>query len=417
MQSTLPRPASSNNAGQLNGNRAITVSMVMAPRTARLAPILLLLASTAAADSFGGFSGVDKPYLVNADKVCAPLKVTNGTATGMPSCQKAAADAIAKLSIKSPTPQGGAKAAFEATAQGRTITVTRKQTGATAVTWSAPDSVGRIVDVYASQYEDRVAVAYTTKRLGKEVTDVVAFDFGLSAGTQPTPPTTTPPTTQPPTTTLAPKADPKLTKAIAAARKAPRPRQIAAWQAVLAIDPQHSEAQYRIAAAQVATKQGPAAIATLTALAASSRPDAVDFLVEARFDPAFASVRSDAKFRAAVGLDRKATSAYERFMGLGGQWEQTGTSCDKPEIRFHALRDRTFKLRVKTTCQGSVYDTPFKGTWRLEGDRIVLTLPTRGRQVTKEDEAGCTFQPMGDEDALRCTIGRDLEFTALPARR
>ena len=98
-------------------------------------------------------------------------------------------------------------------------------------------------------------------------------------------------------------------------------------------------------------------------------------------------------------------------MGFGGQWEQTGTPCDKPEIRFTTLRDRTFKLRVKTVCQGSVFDSPFKGTWRLDGQHIVLTLPNKGKQVSQADEAGCEFQGAGDEDALRCQIGRDIEFT------
>jgi hypothetical protein len=104
-------------------------------------------------------------------------------------------------------------------------------------------------------------------------------------------------------------------------------------------------------------------------------------------------------------------------MGFGGQWEQTGTSCDKAEVRLTALRDRTFKLRVKTRCQGSVMDLPFKGTWRAEATKIVLTLPTKGKQVSAADEAACVFEKTGDEDALRCSLDDDLEFVVLPTRR
>lgn len=378
----------------------------------RAALTLLLIPGLSAADSFGGFSGVERPYLVNQDKVCKPLEVKNGAATGMPTCEKAAADVIAHLSIKEPIIQSGPKATFAATASGTTLTITNKQSGTTIITWSAPDPI-KVVDVFKAQYDDRVAVTYTTRRAGNPVTDVVGFDLGQGASTT-TPVTNTP---TPPTTTPQPPADPKLVKAIEAARKAAKGKALAAWRAVLALDATNSEALFRIAAAQAAAKQSADALATLGTLASSTAPDAIEWRIEARFDPAFASVRADPRFRTAVGLDKKGTSTYERLMGFGGQWEQTGTPCDKPEIRFTTLRDRTFKLRVKTACQGSVYDTPFKGTWRIEGDHVVLTLPNRGKQATAADEAGCVLEGQGDEDALRCQIGRDIDFVVLPTRR
>jgi hypothetical protein len=383
----------------------------------------LLLAGTAGADKFGGFSGVDRPYLVNQDRVCTPLKVADGAASGAPACTQAAADVVARLSIKDPIPQAGPKATFAATASGRTLTVTRKASGTEVVTWSAADPIGKVVEVYASQYQDRVAVAYTTRRLGKEVTDVIAFDLGQGAGGQPTAPVDPPgkdPTGTAPTAPTAPTppADPKIAAAVAAARKAPAgARALAAWKAVLAQDGTHPEALFRVAAAQVAAKQTADALATLGVLGGAPRPDAIEWLVEARFDPAFASVRSDAKFRAAVGLDRKPTSMYERMMGFGGQWEQSGTACDKAEVRLTALRDRTFKLRVKTACQGSTFEMPFKGTWRVEGGNVVLTLPNKHKAITAADETVCNFEPVGDEEGLKCTIGRDLEFVVLPVRR
>ena len=390
----------------------------MAMRTAAGVAILLA-AIPASADTFGGFSGIDEPYQVNQDRICKPLAVTDGTATGTPSCDKASADVIAKLSIKPPAAQRGPKATFAASASGKTLTVTRASSGDPLVTWQAPDPIGKVVEVYASQYEDRVAVAYTTRRLGKEVTDVVAFVITKTTGrAQPPSPSPSPTdTTQTPPTSPTPPEDPKVTAAVAAAKKAPRGKTLAAWQAVLAIDSKHSEALYRVAAQHAAAKQSADAIAALEALAATGRPDAIEWLVEARFDPAFATLRADTKFRKAVGLDRKPTSTYERLMGFGGQWEQTGTSCDQAEVRLTAARDRSVKLRVKTICEGHSFASSFSGTWELDGSNVVLTLPTRGKQVTEKDRALCRFEASGDEDALHCVLGHDLDFVVLPTRR
>ena len=375
---------------------------------------VILVAASAYADTFGGFSGVDRPYQVNQDRVCKPLVVTAGKATGAPACDKTAADVMANLRFKAPIPQKGVdKATFAATASGRTLTVTRAA-GEVVVAWDAPDPISKIVEVYTAQYDDRVAIAYTTRRMGKEVTDVVGFDLGKSAQAQV--PKDPDPTVTPPVTP-APVEDPKITKAVAAARKVAKGKALAAWKAVLAIDPAHSEATYGVAVAQASAKQTADALATLGLLAASQRADAIEFLVEARFEPAFAALRADAAFRTKVGLDKKGGTPYERLMGFGGQWEQTGTSCDTPEVRFTATRDRVVRIRVKSRCGGQVYDLPFKGAWRSDGDRVILTFATRGKQVTGDDEAGCRFEPKGDEDSLHCDLGNDIEFVVLPTRR
>ena len=380
--------------------------------------ICVISGGVAAADTFGGFSGVDRPYLIGADRVCQPLAVEAGVAKGAPSCEKATADVIAKLSVKPGVVQSGAKATFAATASGKVITVARADGGA-VVTWEAMDPIGKIVEVYASAYEDRVAVAYTVRRLGKEVTDVVVFELvkttgrdaaagtgaGAAAGTGAG------------TGTAAVVVDPKLTAAIDAAKKAPTAKALAAWQAVLAVDDKSGEALYRVAALHAGAKRRGEALDALGKLAASDRADAIEWLVDARFDAAFAALRADKKFRDAVGLDRPARSGYERVMGFGGQWEQTGTSCDKPEVKLVLARDRSFKLRVKTVCEGMTADLPFHGTWRLDGDTLVLVVPTKGQKASAKDEAPCAFQKTGDEDALRCKLDRDLEFTVMPARR
>jgi hypothetical protein len=388
---------------------------------------LLALGAIARADTFGGFSGVDRPYLVNQDRVCTPIVVANSTATGAPRCDKAGADAIAHLSIKPPIVQSGPRASFVAQASGRTITVSRK-TGGVAVTWNAPDPVLKIVETYASQYDDRVAVAYNVRRAGKEVTDIVAFDLGQNQ-TAIKDPTKDPlkdpamdatkdaPARDAPPDTAPPPDDPRITKAVAGARGAPKPKALAAWKAVLALDAANSEALDRSAAAELAAKHTAEALAALATLAASTRGDAIEWLVEARFAPEFAALRADPKFRATVGLDRKPATSYERLMGFGGEWEQTGTSCDKPEVRFNASRDRKFKLRVKTRCEGAQYDTTFRGTWRIAGDRVVLVLPTQGKQASAADEATCGFETAGDEEGLRCALGHDIDFLVLPTRR
>jgi hypothetical protein len=375
---------------------------------------ILSLAGTASADTFGGFSSIDAPYLVNQDRVCVPLEVVGGKAAGAPKCEKAATDDIAHLTVKPGLVQSGAKAMFAATASGRTLTVTKD--GGAAVVWAAADPIGKIVEVYASQYDDRVAVAYTTRQLGNEVTSIVAFVIVKTTGKEVGGPSTVAPVTPPPTTT-APKQDPAVTKAIDAAHKATNAKALAAWQAVEALDADNSEARYRIAAIHAAGKQDP--IVDLQALAKSSRGDAIEWLVEARFDSAFGHLRADPKFRAAVGLDKPSATAYERLMGFGGQWEQTGTSCDAPEIRLVVKRDRSVKLNVKSSCNGQVFDVPFSGTWRLDDvDHVTLILPpTKHAAASNKDEAPCSFKKHGEEDALRCSVGKDLEFEVLPTRR
>jgi hypothetical protein len=391
----------------------------------RLAVIpLLALVAPAAADNFGGFSGVDRPYLVNSDRVCKPIKVDGPVANGSPECGKAAADAVAKLSIKSPIAQSGnPNAKFTASANGNTLTVSRK-TGEVLFTWKTLDPITRVVEVYAAQYDDRIAVAYSVRAMGKEQTNIVGFDL-LKAGTPVKDPTVKDPTVKDPVndpnapkdpnTGVAPD-DPKVVKAVEAATKAPKGKQLAAWQAVLAIDPGHSETLFRIAVLQMGAKQSADALRQLETLAKSSKPDAIEWLIEARFDPAFASLRGDPKFRAATGLDRKPVTTYERVMIFGGQWERAGTSCDKAEVKLKLSRDRNFKLNVKTVCQGGGYELPFKGKWRVEPTGIVLILPNKGK-AGAQDEAKCPFELQGDEDALHCDLGKGIDFVVLPARR
>ncbi|HEY4056085.1 MAG TPA: hypothetical protein VGM39_05725 [Kofleriaceae bacterium] len=370
--------------------------------------LVTLLGGIASADTFGGFAGTDRSYLVSPDRVCTPLPLT--ATSGAPTCEKAAADVIAKLDFKPLVQQSGPKADFAATASGRTLTVT-KGDGTVIATWSASDPISKVAGVYSSQYADRVAIAYVARRLGKDVTDVVAFDVGRTK-TQTPDPIQTP---TPPAQVVV--ENPQIKKAVDTARKASKAKQLAAWHAVLAIDPQHSESLYQIAVLQAGAKKTSEALASLGALSQSTRADAIEWLVEARYAKSFEALRGDTTFRKDVGFDRKPVNAYERLMGFGGTWEQTGTSCDTPEVRFVATRDRVVRVNVKSACSGNAYDLPFKGTWSLEGDQVVLTFATRGKAVAADDQSVCQFEPHADEDALHCALGKDIEFSVLPTRR
>src|SRR3569623_2737331 len=109
------------------------------------------LGGTAYADTFGGISSIDVPYLVSQDRLCTPLEVVNGKATGAPKCDTAAADDIAKATIKPGVIQSGAKATIAARAAGSPLTITRD--GSPVVVWKAPDPIGKVIDVLASPHE------------------------------------------------------------------------------------------------------------------------------------------------------------------------------------------------------------------------------------------------------------------------
>ncbi|HEY0250603.1 MAG TPA: hypothetical protein VGC41_03710, partial [Kofleriaceae bacterium] len=73
---------------------------------------------------------------------------------------------------------------------------------------------------------------------------------------------------------------------------------------------------------------------------------------------------------------------------------------------------------VKSSCEGQVYDIPFKGSWRLDGDdHLTLVIPTKGQAASAKDEAPCILKKHGEEDAMHCNVGKDLEFEVLPTRR
>jgi hypothetical protein len=379
--------------------------------------LLALAAATPAwADSFGGFSGVERVYMVGPDRACKPLAVEGTKATGVAKCEKVAVDVVARLSIKTPVAERGARARFTAASSGREVTVKRGD-GVAVVTWSSLDPIVRVDAVYASTYEEMVALEIVVRRAGREATDVVGFDvLGSKKATTPATQPSTQPTQPAQPINEPPPLTPEMKKAIAKAKRARGAKAIAAWQAVLVLDADSSEGLAGLAIAQHKTKATDDALATLEKLALSSRGDAIEFLVAARFDKAFASLRADKRFRAAVGLDRGPTSTYERIMGFGGIWEQPGTSCDTAGVTVTFKRDRSFVIKVESVCSGSRDVFKTKGTWKVDTDTVVFTLSNKMRKLD-DDTWRCPLQKKGDEEAIRCQIDRDLEFEVLPVRR
>jgi hypothetical protein len=372
-------------------------------RLVRAATCLLVLSGAAAAraDSFGGFSSVDRPYLVNQDKVCSPLSITDGTATGVPRCDKVAADRLAQLSFKEGAVQRGAKATFAVTASGRSLVVSRVG-GGDVVRWEALDPISRVVEVYAD-HEDRLAVVLQVRRAGRDMTDVVGFALragSSSSGAQVAgaagkdPAASVGPAGKDPAASVDPALDPALERVVAAARKQKGANAVKGWLIVLTLSPDHAEALFRSAGAALAAKRREQALSWLAKLGASTQPDAIEWMVAARFDPAFASLRADPGFRRSVGLDRKPDHPYDKVMGLGGVWEESGTSCDSPTVAMTFTRERRFRIKVRSVCEGMVNESKFAGTWKVDGKGVALALPNRDLDA---DVLHCAFEASGDE--------------------
>ena len=384
-----------------------------------LVGVLVTAVPQAQAENLRGFSAVDRPYLVGADRVCTPLLVTAASATGSPQCRTLPADQVAKLSFGPGIVETGSSAKFNASIRGATLTV--RESDAMIVTWTANDVLGKVVAVERSKFGDRIAVTYTVRRLGREVTDIVVFDLQKSNAATPGPGVTNPTPTGP-VVAIAP-TEPKIEvsasvqKLLTFARTRNGKAAIKAWLIVLTAAPTLAEARFGAAKALAQTKNLAEAVEHLEQLQKSTANDAVEWLVMARFDSAFAKLRGDAKFRTAVGLDRKAPTPYERVMGFGGAWEQTGTSCDTPTVALKLTQDRNFNLSVRSACEGMVSNSKYKGTWHvISGSKpaLRLTLPNKGKDA---EIINCEFVAKGDEEAMQCPLDEDLVLTVLPVRR
>ncbi len=217
-----------------------------------------------------------------------------------------------------------------------------------------------------------------------------------------------------------PVAPPVLDAAGAAlvkkARKATGKKALAAWAKVQALDPDHSEARFGIAAAYVKLKQPTDAITALQALAASARTDALEFLVEARTAKAFKPLAADPAFVAAVAPGRYAREPYELLMGRSADWTTPrvdATDCvdeyDTLDVDLTFRRDRTFSLTGMEfqSGEGEQWHTPhrFGGTWRFVSGGLELTVAAKKKKssIAEDTTLTCTFATVsnGSFEALR----------------
>ncbi|HKE13265.1 MAG TPA: tetratricopeptide repeat protein [Kofleriaceae bacterium] len=402
--------------------------------------LTLAPAGLAAAGSFGGFSRDGSRYLDGA-RVCQPVAGRQG----IPSCEKKGADEVAALGFRKGALQRGGGAAISVQPSGTRLIVRSADGKTVRADWDSGNPVGSIAAVYLSDSGKLVAIEYDARVAGRAQPQVVVLRLAGGAGAAPGPgqppgPASRPapgqpgqgraqpaPAGQAPTSTPATAApdDPKLAAQIRAAD-----RQLAArrwkkaeeeYRRALALAADHPAARYGLAAALAGEGRTTDAVAELAALRRSTHPQAPRWLVEARLGGHFTKMQGDPGFRRAVGIERdpaRQPSAYERLVGLGGHWEQSGAACQDPTVTLDLDRkSEKFQLDIHTRCQGDDQTTKLSGTWRAEGAAALqLRFPNPGAAEEQlECQIGATADRSG-EDALTCTL-EDLTFTMRVVRR
>ena len=377
---------------------------------ARLAAVLAVARrDPAAADTFGGFSGGRRALPGQpGSRVRAARRSTAGARDRRAEVREGRGrrDRAARRSSRRSCRAARRRRSRRPRRAARSRS--RARTRATVVaTWNAPRS-DRQGHRRRTRARTRIASRSRTRRgaLGKEITDVVAFELVKTSRCR-TRPAAAAAATQPrqPQHGADADADPKVAKAVADARKATGAKALAAWQA-------RARARRRSTARRSTgsprcrppARQPADALATLEALAKSSRGDAIEWLVEARFDPAFAALRADPKFRAAVGLDRKAGDAVRAADGLrrpvGADRDAAATA---PRSSSSPSATGRSSCASRPPAAARPCDMPFKGTWRIEGNARSYWRSRRPRARPRARRRGAVpALTAGDEDALHC---------------
>jgi len=384
------------------------------------------LSATAFAGAFGGFARDGKSYLDGADRVCQPI-----ARAGAPVCRKAGKDEVTRLGFRMGTPQRGSTAKVMAEASGTALKVKDARSKALLVEWSALDPISRIVAVHLADGGALVAVEYEARVSGRTVAQTVVLALGgkgasdASAKPQkPAGPVAGLPATPapPPVATMSPRDAKAVAAAVkdgAAQLKKKRWAQAeAAYRKALATAGDHASARFGLAAALAQQKKKADAVSELRLLARSPLPDGPQWLVEARASAHFAGLREDPDFRRAVGIDRdpdRQASAYERLVGPGGSWEQTGQSCQTPTVSLKLDRKtKKFVLLIRIRCQGEDETTRLGGTWSAAGQTdLTLTFPNKGGP---DETLLCKLSDDGGEDSLACTL-EDIAMSLKIVRR
>lgn len=394
----------------------------------------VVVAAPAHAGPFGGFSADQSRYLSGQDRICAPVPVADGKSRAAPHCEQADAGRVAASKFRRGRAQQGAQATYDASFRGTDITIARRPDGQAVVVWTAIDPIARITGVYVSEGGKLVAVEYQSRFGGRMRTDTVAFVLpGAPAVAAPEPAAGAPEPAaagaergraEPPGVGPADPADPRIGELLDRARRADRKGGAGAaadaYRKVLVIAPDHPEARYGLARSLVRQGKRDAAVDELRALADAGHADAIVWLVEARFDKAFARLRAHAGFRAATGLapdPARPRTRYERLVGFSSTWEQPEVKCEQAQVALHLARlERTFDLRITSRCRGYEDETRLSGRWRLgTADRVELVFPNpeSAEEILTCQLDACT----AGEDCLRCGEDADLAFTLRPVRR
>lgn len=364
------------------------------------------LAATASAGAFGGFARDGKSYLDGADRICRPV------AKGPPSCRKAGKDEVTRLGFRMGTPQRGQGATIVAeTSGGTALKVKDARSKALLVEWSAVDPISRITAVYLADGGGLVAVEVEVRAGGRTVAQTIVLALpGKAASADAAKPQKGTAPAPPPAAPLSP-GDAKLVAAAvkdgAAQLKKKKWKQAeAAYRKALATAGDHAAARFGLAASLAQQKRSSDAVAELVLLSRSAVADAPEWLVEARTSAHFAALRGEPDFRRAVGIDRdpdRPLSAYERLVGQGGSWEQTGAACQTPTVSLKLDRKtKKFLLLIRVRCQGDDDTTRLTGTWAAAGQSdLTLTFPNPGGQ---DEKLACKLAETSGEDALGCTL-------------
>ena len=388
-------------------------------RVAGLSIALAAVPAAAMAGPFGGFSRDGSKYLVAGTRVCAPVSGK----VGAPVCEKKGADEIARLGFRKGQAQRGATATVQAQATGTRLVVRTGDGKTVRAEWDSGNPVGSVGAVYLSDDGKLVAIEYDSRVAGRSTQDVVVVVLP-GAATKPAPAGATPSSPSTPSTPSAPD-DPRAVERVRAgdkqlARKKWKKAE-EEYRAALAISSDQAAARYGLAVALAGQSRNADAVGELGALARSSHPQAPRWLVEARLGSHFTRLQGDPGYRRAVGIDpdpARPPTAYERLVGLGGHWEQTGTACQEPTVDLRLDRkSEKFQLTIKTRCQGDDDTTRLGGTWQAEGSAVLrLAFPN---VEGPEEKLECKLAPLSDrssEDGLSCTL-EDLRFTMRVVRR
>ncbi|MCP4445441.1 MAG: hypothetical protein GY811_08875 [Myxococcales bacterium] len=403
--------------------RGATLARVR-PRYCLLASVILVcLPAIASAGVFGGFSK-DGAYKRGTDQLCAPVDAKGAG----PLCKTTLVGEMAKHSFGKGTKQGGRESSVRVRKKGTKLQVLAAEGTKPLVSWDSQQVLGEVGAVYLSSDKRWVAIEYRTRFAGRAVESVVVLGIGLpkdgpasSDGTATALPTAAEAkkNTEPEGFREALKKGMRLIRKRKKAAKA----QIA-FEAALALVPEHPEVLFHLAVLHHSGKDIPATLKTLQRLATSKHPEVPRWRVEARFELRFKALRGNSDFRFAVGITRvagDAPSLYERLVAYGGRWEQEAIPCEQPQVNLTLRREKKqrFDLVIRSKCQGGSETTRLDGNWTDKGSATKLGLSFPNLEAA-DDLLACNIEVCADdsgEDCIRCQVEGDDEFLLRIVRR